>query len=177
MEKTVEVVVEGGKATAAPPLGPALGPLGVNIVKVVAEINEKTKDLAGMKVPVKVILDTGTKKYRLEVGKPPASALILKEAKASKGSSFPKKDRAGDISMDQARRIARAKFGSDEAPFLNQILGTCRSMGVTIEKGALTEEEHKAAKERKEKLKEAASEKKGGKAEGAAAAEAAPAAK
>ena len=176
MEKTVEVVVEGGKATAAPPLGPALGPLGVNIVKVVGEINEKTKDLAGMKVPVKVILDTGTKKYRLEVGKPPASALILKEAKASKGSSFPKKDRAGDISMEQARRIARAKFGSDEAPFLNQILGTCRSMGVTIDKGAVTDEETRAARERKEKLKEAATEKKGGgTAEGAA--EAAPAAK
>ena len=58
---TVEVLIQGGKATAAPPLGPALGPKGVNIGKVVADINEKTKDYAGMQVPVKVIIDTDDK--------------------------------------------------------------------------------------------------------------------
>ena len=56
-KETVEVMVEGGKATAAPPLGPALGPMGVNIGQVVGKINEKTKSFAGMKVPVKVIID------------------------------------------------------------------------------------------------------------------------
>ncbi|MCK4714601.1 MAG: 50S ribosomal protein L11, partial [Candidatus Aenigmarchaeota archaeon] len=86
-EQTVDVVVEGGKANAAPPLGPALGPLGVNIQEVVDAINEKTKDLDGIKVPVKVIIDPATKKFRLEVGKPPASALILKELKLEKGSA------------------------------------------------------------------------------------------
>ena len=159
MEKTVEVVVEGGKATPAPPLGPALGPLGVNIIKVVAEINEKTKELAGMKVPVKVIVDIGKKSYKIEVGKPPVSALILKEAKGQKGSSFPGVDRAGDITMDSVRKIARAKFGSDEAPFVNQIIGTCRSMGVTIGKGAVSAEEMTAARERVEHAKEAGTKK------------------
>jgi large subunit ribosomal protein L11 len=154
MEKIVEVVVEGGKATAAPPLGPALGPLGVNIMKIVSEINEKTKDLAGMKVPVKVIVETGKKNYRIEVGKPPASALILKEVRMDKGSALPGKDRVGDLSMEQVKRISRAKFGSDEKPYVNQIMGTCRSMGVTIEKGSVSAEELKAAQEHKEHIKD-----------------------
>jgi large subunit ribosomal protein L11 len=173
-EKRVEVVVEGGKATPAPPLGPALGPLGVNIIKIVGEINEKTRDLAGMRVPVKVIVDD-KKNYRVEVGKPPESALILKECKSEKGSSFPGKDRAGDLSMEQVKRIARAKFGSDEKSHINQIMGTCRSMGVTIEKGAMTAEESKAAKDRKDHMKDD-TKKAAAPAEGAAAPAAAGAA-
>jgi large subunit ribosomal protein L11 len=75
-EQTVESLVEGGKATAAPPLGPALGPLGVNIGQVVAEINKKTESFKGMQVPVKVIVDSETKDFKVTVGTPPASALI-----------------------------------------------------------------------------------------------------
>ena len=141
MEQTVEVMVEGGKATAAPPLGPALGPLKVNIVQVVGEINKMTKDLDGIRLPVKVIVDTATKKFRIEVGKPPTAALILKELKQEKGSSLAGKGRIGDLTEEQVRRIAKAKFGSDEEPFVNQIKGTARSMGVTIGKGKLSEEE------------------------------------
>jgi large subunit ribosomal protein L11 len=161
MEQSVDVVVEGGKATAAPPLGPALGPLGVNIQQVVDGINEKTKDLGGIKVPVKVIVDTATKKFRLEVGKPPASALILKELGLEKGAATAGKDRVGDLTMAQAKKIARAKFGSDEGQYVEQIRGTCRSMGVTIGEGEVTEEERKLAEEhKKEALEEAAEEEK-----------------
>jgi len=149
MEQTVAVVVEGGKATAAPPLGPALGPLGVNIQAVVDKINEKTGEMAGMKVPVKVIVDTGTKEFRIEVGKPPVSALILKELNTEKGSALPGKDRVGNLTPEQVKKIAKAKFGSDEEQNVNQIKGTCRSMGVTIGEGAVTQEELRKAEEDK----------------------------
>lgn len=153
-EQTVDVVVEGGKANAAPPLGPALGPLGVNIQEVVDGINEKTKDLDGIKVPVKVIIDPATKKFRLEVGKPPASALILKEINLEKGSATAGKDRVGDLTEDQVKKIARAKFGSDEEGYANQIKGTCRSMGITIGQGTVSEEERKAAEQHKQEALE-----------------------
>ena len=158
MEKTIEVVIEGGKATAAPPLGPALGPLGVNITEVVDDINEKTSELEGMKVPVKVIVDTGTKDHRIEVGKPSASALIIKELNIEKGSSLPGKDRVGDLTNAQVKKIAKAKFGSDDEPHVNQIKGTCRSMGITIGEGEVTEEELKAAEEHKEQVMEEGAE-------------------
>lgn len=140
-KQTVEAMVEGGKASAGPPLGPALGPLKVNIPEVVARINEKTKDLAGMRVPVKVTVDTETRKFEVEVGSPPIAALVKKEINLQKGSEEPGKKRVGDLTLEQAKKIARQKFGSDSEPFLNQVRGTCRSMGITIGKGAVTEEE------------------------------------
>jgi large subunit ribosomal protein L11 len=176
-EQCVDAVVEGGKASPAPPLGPALGPLKVNIVQVVALINEKTKDLAGMKVPVKVFVDTSTKKFRVEVGKPPASAMILKESGAEKGCGTAGKDRVGDLSEEQVKKISRAKFGSDEPNYVNQIKGTCRSMGVSIGHGKVTDEERRAAEQhRKELAEKKEAPKAEAAAEGAAAAPAAPAA-
>ncbi len=67
-------MIEGGKATSGPPFGPALGPLGVNIAKIIAEINTKTEGYAGIKIPVKIIVDPTTKNYRIEIGSPPTSA-------------------------------------------------------------------------------------------------------
>jgi large subunit ribosomal protein L11 len=157
-EKTVDTVVEGGKASAAPPLGPALGLLGVNIQEVIDAINEKTRDLAGMKVPVKVTVDTATKKFRLSVGTPPASALILKEAGLQKGAATTGTDRVGDLTEEQVKKIARAKFGSDENTYVNQIKGTCRSMGITIGEGKVTEEEKMLAEQHKHEAEEAAKE-------------------
>ena len=75
-KKIVELLVSGGQATAGPPLGPALGPLGVNVMMIVNKINELTKDYAGMKVPVKVAVDPETKEFEVSVGTPTASALI-----------------------------------------------------------------------------------------------------
>ncbi len=86
----VSVLIEGGKATPAPPLGPALAPLGVNVGQIVAEINAKTKDFAGMKVPVTISVDAKTKNHSISVGSPPASALILREAKAEKAPPTPR---------------------------------------------------------------------------------------
>ena len=86
MEKTIDVIVDGGKATAGPPLGPALGPMGINAGQVVAKINEATKAFSGMKVPVKVIVDTTTKQFNIEIGTPPTAELIKKEAGIEKGA-------------------------------------------------------------------------------------------
>jgi large subunit ribosomal protein L11 len=150
MEQVIEVVVEGGKATAAPPLGPALGPLGVNIQEVVDKINEDTRDMEGVKVPVKVIVDTATKEYRIEVGKPPASSLILKELSIEKGSATPGQSRVGDLTNGQVRKIAKAKFGSDDDSSFKQIKGTARSMGITVGEGEVSEEELEEAERLKE---------------------------
>ncbi|MEI8003214.1 MAG: 50S ribosomal protein L11, partial [Methanothrix sp.] len=85
MANVVEALVPGGKASAGPPLGPALGPLGVNVAQVVAKINEQTKDLNGMQVPVKIIVKSRTE-FEVEVGTPPTSALIIKEMGVEKGT-------------------------------------------------------------------------------------------
>jgi len=164
-KEKVEVMVEGGKATAAPPLGPALGPLGVSIQDIINEINKKTRDLAGMKVPVIVTVDTVTKAFDIKVGSPPTSALIKKELGIEKGSSEAGKTRAGDLSEEQVRKIASAKFGSTDDRFISQVKGSARSMGVTVGEGGLSEEEKKASEEAHKKA-----------AEEAAAAEAAAAA-
>ena len=85
----IKAMVDGGKASAGPPIGPALAPTGVNIGEVVAKINEKTASFAGMKVPIKVIINAN-KTFEIEVGSPPMSALIKKEAGISKAAGNPK---------------------------------------------------------------------------------------
>ncbi|HLC99052.1 MAG TPA: 50S ribosomal protein L11, partial [Candidatus Nanoarchaeia archaeon] len=105
-KQTVEALVNGGQATAAPPLGPALGPLGVNIGQVISDINKKTADFKGMQVPVKIIVDTDTKKFDITIGTPPASALIKKEAKIEKGSGNPLADKIADLKIEQIIKIA-----------------------------------------------------------------------
>lgn len=159
-KQTIDVMVEGGRATPAPPLGPSLAPTKVNIAKVVEAINEKTRDMAGMQVPVKVIVDTEKRTFEIRVGTPPVSALVKKELKLEKGSAESGRFRVGDLSEEQVARIARQKFGSDEERFRSQVRGTCRSMGVTIGKGAVTAEELKAqeAERAKRKAEEEAKE-------------------
>jgi len=136
-KKVVEALVPGGQATAGPPLGPALGPLGVNVLAIVNKINEVTKDYAGMKVPVKVIVDPETKEFQVTVGTPTASALIVSELKIEKGSGSPKAQKVGNLSMEQIVRIAKIKRAELLSPSLKaavkEILGSCVSMGVTVE--------------------------------------------
>jgi len=136
-KKVVEALVAGGQATAGPPLGPALGPLGVNVLAIVNKINEVTKDYAGMKVPVKVIVDAETKEFEVIVGTPTTSALIVSELKLEKGSGSPKAQKVGDLNMEQVVKIARMKSAELLSPNLKaaakEVLGSCVSMGVTVE--------------------------------------------
>jgi large subunit ribosomal protein L11 len=134
-ESTISGLIEGGKATGGPPFGPALGPMGVNIGKIIAEINAKTEAYAGIKVPVKIIVDSATKNYRIEIGSPPTSALILKEIGVQKGAKA-KEEVAGNITLEQVRNVAKAKEGALYGPLkakVRQVVGTCVSMNVTVE--------------------------------------------
>ncbi len=136
-KKVVELIVNGGQANAGPPLGPALGPLGVNIVAIVNKINEITKEYAGMKVPVKISVDTEEKTFEVTVGTPTASALIVAELKVEKGSGTPNTVKIGDLTIEQMIKIAKIKGPQLLAPTLKkatkELLGTCVSLGVTVE--------------------------------------------
>ena len=136
-KEKVEVLVEGGKATAAPPLGPALGPMGVNIGQVVGDINKKTASFAGMQVPVKIFIDKETKEYEIFIGTPPASGLIKKEANLEKGSGKAKHEMVADILIEQIIKIAKMKetatLGKSLKEKVKEIIGTCQSMGILVE--------------------------------------------
>ena len=120
MVQSIEVLVEGGKATPGPPLGPQLGPLGVNIPQVIKEINEKTKDYAGMQVPVKISVDPKTKQFTITVGTPPTSALVKKEIGVEKGSGNPKANKVGDLNIEQIKKIARMKIRDSLSPKIEE---------------------------------------------------------
>jgi large subunit ribosomal protein L11 len=136
-EQKIEVLVDGGSATPGPPLGPALGPMGVNVVNVIKEINDKTAAFKGMKVPVTVWIDPGTKAFRVTVGTPPTSALILKEIGKESGSGTPKQTKVGNINVAQAIKVAKMKEGDLQGKTLKkrvkEVAGTALSMGVTVD--------------------------------------------
>ncbi|KZX15812.1 50S ribosomal protein L11 [Methanobrevibacter cuticularis] len=134
---TVEILIEGGSATPGPPLGPAIGPFGINMMQVVEQINEKSADFKGMKVPVKIIIDSNTKNFEIKIGTPPTTALIMDELKLEKASQDPGLDKIADLSVEQALKIARMKFDSilanDYKHGAKEVMGTCVSMGITVD--------------------------------------------
>ncbi len=137
-KEKVEVLVSGGKATPAPPIGPSLSPLGVNVVQVVKEINDKTAMFAGMEVPVKIMIDTDTKKFTVSVGTPPVTSMIKKEMKKEKlatvGEDKVRKS-PGSISLDAVIKIAKSKesIRGSTVSKVKQVLGTCQSSGVLVD--------------------------------------------
>lgn len=137
MKSRVKVLVEGGKASPGPPLGPALGPLGINIGQVVAKINEQTATFEGMKVPVSVIVDKKTKQFEIEVGSPPIAALVKKKLGLEKGAKTSGTEVVGNLTLSQAVEIAKLKAEGTLAKGLKaavkEVLGTCLSIGVTVE--------------------------------------------
>lgn len=134
---TVEILIEGGSATPGSPLGPAIGPFGVNMMQVVEQINEKSADFKGMKVPVIVTIDSDTKDFEISIGTPPTTALIMDELNIEKGSHEPGTEVAADLSVEQALKIARMKFDSllanDFKHGAKEVMGTCVSMGLTVD--------------------------------------------
>ena len=136
-KQSISSLVTGGEASAGPPLGPALGPMGVNIMEVISAINEKTNDFKGMKVPVTVNVDVDTKKWEIEVGIPSASALILKEANIQKGSGTSGTEWVADNGIDAVVKVSNVKLESSYTSELKsvakQVIGTCQCLGIKIE--------------------------------------------
>ena len=135
-KKSISALVTGGEASAGPPLGPTLGPMGVNVLQVVNTINDKTRDFSGMKVPVKVEVDADTKKFTVEVGIPPTAALINKEAGVNKGSGTAGTTFAGNIGIESTIKIAKMKldlsYARDIRGAVKEVIGTCVSLGMQV---------------------------------------------
>lgn len=135
MPEKIEALVDGGKASAGPPLGPALGPLGVNIGQIVGEINQKTKDFEGMKVPVILTIDTKTKEYTIKVGTPPTSSLLLQEIGAEKGPG--RKEDSVNIPFEKVVKVAKMKrdalLAIDLKAAVKEVLGTAVSMHAKVD--------------------------------------------
>ncbi len=136
MKITIPAIIEGGKATAGPPLGPVLGPTGMNIGLIISTINEKTKMYAGLKIPITVIVDKVAKTFEIEVGSPATGELIKGELKIQKGRKE-KGQIVGDLKFAQAIKVAKMKQGGTLSKTLkagvNEVLGTCVSLGVTCD--------------------------------------------
>lgn len=136
MTKTIEALVDAGQATPGPPLGPQLGPLGVNIKSVIDEINKKTQGFKGMKVPIKVDVDD-SRNFTITVGVPPTSSLLLREAGVEKGSGTPNTEKVGNLTFEQCIKVAQMKLESMLAINLRsavkEVVGTCISMGLTVD--------------------------------------------
>jgi len=136
MGETVEALVDAGKASAGPPLGPALGPSGVNVKQVIKEINSLTKNMEGMKIPVKVKVGDD-KSFSITVGTPPASSLIKKILGIAKGSGEAGTVIAADLPLEKAIKVAQQKgpslTGGDIKAMTSEILGVAKSMGLSCE--------------------------------------------
>ena len=132
----IKALVDGGKASAGPPLGPALGPLRVNVRDVISEINDKTSAFVGMKVPVVVKVNIDTREFEIEVKTPQTSVLLIKEAGAEKGSGTSGTETIGDVSIDQVIKVTQMKsdlmLSIDFKNSVKEVVGTCLSCGITV---------------------------------------------
>ena len=131
----VKLQIPAGKATPAPPVGPALGQHGVNIAAFIKEFNARTKDMEGYKIPV-VITVYADRSFTFITKTPPTPMLVMKAIGLEKGSGVPNKTKVGTITRAQVREIAEKKMPDLNAATLeaaeSQVAGTCRSMGVTV---------------------------------------------
>ncbi|AFY53420.1 MAG: 50S ribosomal protein L11 [Rivularia sp. (in: Bacteria)] len=131
----IKLALQAGKANPAPPVGPALGQHGVNIMMFCKEYNAKTADKAGMVIPVEISVFED-RSFTFILKTPPASVLITKAAKIDKGSAEPQKVKVGSITKDQLREIAETKMpdlnANDIEAAMKIIAGTARNMGVTV---------------------------------------------
>jgi large subunit ribosomal protein L11 len=136
VERQLKLQIEAGKATPAPPIGPALGQVGVNIGDFVNRFNDATKDMMGNIVPV-IISVFDDKSFELELKTPPASQLIMKALGIKQGSGKNLTKKVGKITQAQLEEIAEQKLADLSAKDVKQgakiIAGTCRSMGVEVE--------------------------------------------
>ncbi len=133
----IKLLVEGGAMQPGPALSQKLGPAGINIGQVISKVNDATKDFKGLKVPVELDVDVGTKQFEVKVFSPPVSELLKKELKLEKGSGAQKKVCIGNASIEQIISIAKTKMSNllarDLKAAVKSVVGTCTSLGIIIE--------------------------------------------
>ena len=136
VEKIVKLQIPAGKATPAPPVGPALGQAGINIMGFTKEFNARTADQAGLIIPV-VISVYEDRSFTFVTKTPPAAVLLKKAAKIEKGSGEPNKNKVAKVSSDQVREIAELKMedlnAANVEAAMRMVEGTARSLGITVE--------------------------------------------
>jgi len=141
----IKILVEGGSMKPGPALSQKLGPVGININQVIQKVNEVTKDFNGLKVPVELDVDVGTKEFKIEVFSPPVSELLKKELGIEKGSGIQKKLPVGNISIEQIISIAKSKFSNllckNMKSAVKTIVGSCTSLGILVENKPASEVE------------------------------------
>jgi len=135
-KEVIELLVEGGNAKPGPNIGPKLSQLKLNIGEVINKINEATKEFKGLQVPVKIIVDTETRKYEIEVGLPPTSSLLKKEANIEIAKRTKPDEAVGNITMEQVIKVAKIKMKdlntNDLKSAVKMVLGTALSLGLTV---------------------------------------------
>lgn len=131
----IKVQAPAGKANPAPPIGPALGQHGVNIMDFVNQFNEKTRDMGDVVVPAEITVYED-RTFDFIIKTPPASDLLKKAAKIEKGSGIPNRDKVGTVTKDQVREIAEKKMQDLNATDIDRatkiVEGTARSMGIEV---------------------------------------------
>lgn len=131
----LKLQVRGGQANPAPPIGPALGSKGLNIMEFCKQFNARTQDKQGMVLPVLLTIYTD-KSFDFVIKTPPAPILIMEASKAKKGSAEPNRDKVGSVTWDQVKQIAETKMPDLNAftieSAMKMVAGTARSMGVKV---------------------------------------------
>jgi large subunit ribosomal protein L11 len=133
----VKALVKGGAASGGPPIGPAVGPTGINIKDVVDEVNEQTMMFKGLTVPVRIECDPETKQFEIFIETPSTASLLLKEAEVEKGSSDPGENKIGDLTLDQIQGVAKSKrdkfLDKTYKAAVKTVLGTALAVGITVD--------------------------------------------
>ena len=137
----IKLLIDGGDMKPGPAVAQQLGPMGINMGKVISDVNEATKEFKGMKVPVELDVDEKTKDFKIKTFSPPTSELLKKEAGLEKGSNDHRNIKMGNLSIEDVIKVTKVKYsGMLEKEFksaVKSVLGTCASIGLLVEnKGA-----------------------------------------
>jgi len=139
----IKILAEGGNMVPGPALSQKLGPAGVNVNQVIQKVNDATKDFKGLKVPVELDIDLGTKEIEVKVFSPPVSGLLKKELGIEKGSREQKTIHPANASIEQIISVAKSKFPdmlcNDLKSAVKSVVGTCVSLGILIENKSAAE--------------------------------------